>query len=78
MQLVEQSLLLVLVLWVLGHVGSQRGPKVILFWWDVMGMSWMWLGGGSVSGAEAKGGPSCRLRLSILRDSETLFSKRNS
>lgn len=40
MQLEEQSLLLVLVLWVLGHVGSQRGPEVTLFWWDVMGISW--------------------------------------
>lgn len=29
-----------------GFVGSQRGPEVTLFWWDVMGMSWTCLGGG--------------------------------
>lgn len=60
-ELVEQSLLLVLLLWVLGHVGNQRGPEVTLIWGDVMGTSWMWLGGGSVSMAEAKGGPFCHL-----------------
>lgn len=47
MQLVEQRLLLVLVLWVLGHVGSQRGSGEALFWWGVMGWE----------EAEAKGGP---------------------
>lgn len=36
-----QSLLLVLVL-LLG----QRGLEVTLFRWDVIGTSWMWLGGG--------------------------------
>lgn len=64
MQLGEQSFFLVLVLWVLGCVGSQRGPEVTLFWWDVVGMSWRRL-------RPKVALTFCHLRLSTLRHSVT-------